>query len=35
MFNFFSKILDLNAKEIDRLQRSVEQVNAFDAETKK
>jgi len=35
MFNLFSKILDLNAKEINRLKRLVEQINAFDAETKK
>ena len=33
--NIFSKILDLNAREVDRLKKIVEKINSFEAKTKK
>jgi preprotein translocase subunit SecA len=35
MFNFFSKILDVNQKEIDRLSKIVAQINEHDSAIKK
>lgn len=33
--NIFSRILDLNAREIGRLQKTVEKINSFESSTKK
>jgi preprotein translocase subunit SecA len=33
--NIFAKILDLNAREVDRLEKIVDKVNAFETNTKK
>ncbi len=33
--NIFSRILDLNAREVDRLKKVVDKVNAFESKTKK
>lgn len=35
MINIFSKILDLNAREIDRLTKIVDKINSFESKTKK
>jgi preprotein translocase subunit SecA len=35
MFNIFSKLLDLNQREVDRLSGIVEKINAFEEKTKK
>src|SRR4030042_4028459 len=35
MFNFFSKILDINQKEIDRLSKTVARINDYDSAIKK
>ncbi len=35
MFNFFSKLLDINRKEVDRLQKIVERVNGFGEKAKR
>src|SRR4030043_814321 len=35
MFNFFSKILDINQKEIDRLAKIAAQINDYDSAIKK
>ncbi len=35
MFNIFSRFLDLNAREIDRIKKIVEKVNSFEEKTKK
>ncbi|BCX14666.1 MAG: protein translocase subunit SecA [Patescibacteria group bacterium] len=35
MFNFLSKLLDLNAKEVDRLKKVVEKINSFAPKVKK
>lgn len=35
MFNIFSKLLDLNRREVDRLSKIVEKINAHEARTKK
>ncbi len=35
MLNIFSKILDLNAREIARLKKIVDQINSFEPKTKK
>jgi preprotein translocase subunit SecA len=35
MLNIFSKILDLNAREIDRIAKIVEKVNSFESRAKK
>jgi len=35
MFNIFSKILDLNQREIDRLSKIVEKINSFEPKVKK
>ncbi len=35
MLNIFSKILDLNAREVDRIKKIVEKVNALEPKTKK
>ena len=34
MFKFFSKLLDLNQKEVDRLEKIVVKINAFDTKAK-
>ena len=35
MLNIFSKLLDLNAREVDRLKKIVEKINSFEPKTKK
>ena len=35
MFKFISKLLDLNAKEVDRLAKVVEKINSYDSKFKK
>lgn len=35
MLNIFSKFLDLNKRELDRLQKTVDAVNSFDSKVKK
>ena len=35
MFKFISKLLDLNAKEVDRLAKVVEKINSYDLKVKK
>src|SRR3989344_4869110 len=35
MLNIFSRILDLNAREVDRLSKIVEKVNSFEVKAKK
>lgn len=35
MFKFISKLLDLNAKEVDRLAKVVEKINSYDSKVKK
>lgn len=35
MLNIFSKILDVNAREVDRLRKIVDEVNSFDSKIKK
>lgn len=35
MLNIFSKILDVNAREVDRLRKIVDEINSFDSKTKK
>jgi preprotein translocase subunit SecA len=35
MFGFFTKFLDLNAKEVDRLAKVVEKINSYDSKVKK
>lgn len=35
MINIFSKILDLNQKEVNKLAKVVEKINSFEADTKK
>ena len=35
MFNIFSKLLDVNQKEVDRLQKVVDRINAFTDKAKK
>ena len=35
MLNIFSKILDLNAREVDRIKKIVEKVNSFETKVKK
>ena len=35
MLNIFSRLLDVNQKEIDRLTKVVEKINAFESKTKK
>src|SRR6185369_4387045 len=35
MLNIFSKLLDLNQREVDRIAKIVEKVNSFEAKTKK
>lgn len=35
MFNIFSKILDLNQREVDRLSKVVEKINSFEPKIKK
>jgi len=35
MLNIFSKLLDVNAREVDRIKKIVEQINSFEAKVKK
>lgn len=35
MLNIFSKLLDVNAREVDRIKKIVEEVNSFEPKTKK
>jgi preprotein translocase subunit SecA len=35
MLNIFSKLLDLNAREVDRIKKIVEKVNSFEPMAKK
>jgi preprotein translocase subunit SecA len=35
MLNIFSRLLDLNKREVDRLSKIVDQINSFEAKTKK
>ena len=35
MLNIFSKLLDLNQREVDRLQKIVDEINSFEAKAKK
>src|SRR3989344_1084 len=35
MLNIFSKLLDLNQREVDRIAKIVDQINSFEAKTKK
>ena len=35
MLNIFSRLLDINKREVDRLAKIVEEINSFDAKTKK
>ena len=35
MLNIFSKLLDLNAREIDRIKKIVEKINSFESDVKK
>jgi len=35
MFGFFSKLLDLNAREVERLEKTVVKINEFDSKAKK